>query len=240
MIFRRGFIFQIKRIFKNTSTIVLQNKIKAFTLQLKVLLYYMEKQIDDIKAIREMMEKSSKFLSLSGLAGIFAGSMAIAGAAFAYFYLLQNPAATDFNHWQELIILVADALIVLTLSIGFAIYFSWRKARKRNQKLFNKPTLKTIYNLALPLMAGGIFSIVCLVRGQAEIVASVTLIFYGLGLINASKYTFEEIHYLGILQVILGLLAAIFPCNGLLFWTLGFGLCHIIYGLILYKKYDLK
>ena len=200
----------------------------------------MEKQLEDIKVIREMMEKSSKFLSLSGLSGVLAGITAILGAAFAYFYLLRYPGATDFNHFQEMIILLADALLVLIISIGFGFYFSWKKAKRKNLKLVNKTTLRTIYNLSIPLLTGGIFSLILLFRGNVEIVASTTLIFYGLGLINASRYTFEEIHYLGITEIILGIGAAIFLYNGIVFWTIGFGVCHIVYGTIMYIKYDMK
>ena len=200
----------------------------------------MNKQLEDIKAIREMMEKSSKFLSLSGLSGILAGVFAISGAAFAYFYLLQDPSLTDFNIKQEMFILLADAMLVLFLAIASGIYFSWRKAKKSNQKLFNSITLRTIYNLAIPLIAGGLFSLIFLYRGNIQMVSASTLIFYGLALVNASKYTYTEIHYLGITEIILGLLAALFPYNGILIWTIGFGFCHIIYGAIMYVKYDRK
>ncbi|MDR1160943.1 MAG: hypothetical protein LBK45_01260 [Tannerellaceae bacterium] len=200
----------------------------------------MNKQLEDIKAIREMMEKSTKFISLSGLSGILAGATAILGAAFAYFYLLRDPSLTDYNYMQELMILLADALIVLFLSIGFGIYFSWRKARKNQQSLFNKVTLRTLYNLGLPLLAGGIFCLALLLRGDIRMVIAGTLIFYGIALVNASKYTFDEIHYLGITEIILGIAAAVFVSNGLLFWTIGFGICHIVYGFVMYRKYDLK
>lgn len=200
----------------------------------------MEKQLEDIKAIREMMEKSSKFLSLSGLSGVMAGITAIFGAAFAYFYLLRYPEATDLNHFQEMVILLVDAMLVLVISIGFALYFSWKKAKKKKLKFVNKATLSTIYNLGIPLLTGGIFSLILLFRGNVEIIASTTLLFYGLGLVNASKYTFEEIHYLGITEIILGIGAAIFLYHGIIFWTIGFGVCHIVYGAIMYKKYDLK
>ena len=200
----------------------------------------MEKQLDDLKAIREMMEKSTRFLSLSGLSGIMAGITAIAGAAFAWFYILSNPSATGLDRTQQLTVLLVDAVLVLGISIGFGIYFSATKARKSKQKLFNKVTQKTLYNLSIPLIAGGIFSFICLVRGDVEIIAATTLIFYGLALVNASKYTFDEIHYLGITEIILGIGAAIFLHTGIIFWTVGFGFCHIIYGVILYKKYDLK
>ena len=215
-------------------------EINTLTLQFKVLLYNMEKQIEDIKAIREMMEKSSKFLSLSGLSGVIAGVTAILGAVFGYLLILRNPSETDFNRMQELLILLVDAVVVLTISVSFAFYFSWKKAKKKNIKLINKTAFKTIYNLGIPLLVGGVFSIICLLQGNIELVASTTLIFYGLGLINASKYTYEEIHYLGITEVILGIGAAIFLYHGIIFWTLGFGVCHIIYGLIMYKKYDLN
>jgi len=172
----------------------------------------MEKQLEDLKAIREMMEKSSKYLSLSGMSGILAGFTAIAG----------------------------DALIVLTLSIGYGIYFSWKKARKSNQKLVNKTTLKMLYHLGLPLLTGGVFSLIFLLRGDVEMVASATLIFYGLALINVSKFTFPEVHYLGITEIVLGLLAAMFFYKGIFFWTIGFGFCHILYGFIMYRKYDVK
>jgi len=200
----------------------------------------MEKQLEDLKAIREMMEKSSKFLSLSGLSGVLAGITAIAGAAFAYFYLLQDTAQLQLSRSQQTFILLADAGLVLFISISFGIYFSWKKAKKSNQKLFNKVMLKTLYNLSIPLLVGGIFSLIFLFRGEVEMIASILLIFYGLALVNASKYTFDEIHYLGITEIILGIAAALFLHNGIIFWTIGFGLCHIIYGSIMYKKYDLK
>lgn len=200
----------------------------------------MEKQLEDLKAIREMMEKSTRFLSLSGLSGVVAGITAVAGAVFAWLYVLNNPSDAGLDRYQQMMILLADAMIVLLISVGFLVYFSAKKARKSNQKLFNKVTLKTLYNLSIPLIAGGIFSLVCLYRGDVEIIASVTLIFYGLALVNASKYTYDEIHYLGITEILLGIGAALFMHTGIIFWTIGFGVCHIIYGLILYRKYDLK
>jgi hypothetical protein len=194
----------------------------------------MEKQLEDLKAIREMMEKSSKFLSLSGLAGVSAGVTAIAGAAIAYFYILKE--CTD----NLKILLLVDALIVLVVSICFGFYFSWRKARKNKHKLFNKLAFKTLYNLGVPLVVGGIVSLILIYRNQTDLVAAIMLIFYGLALVNVSKFTFNEVHYLGIAEIVLGIAAALFLYHGLLFWTIGFGFCHIVYGIIMYKKYDLK
>ena len=196
----------------------------------------MKEQLDDLKAIREMMEKSSKFLSLSGLSGIMAGVSAIIGASFAYFYLSQNHQIG----LHQIIILVIVALFVLIAAFSFAVFFSLKKAKKNNQKLFNKLTRRILYNMSIPLVTGGILSLIMIYRGPGEWVAAITLIFYGLSLINASKFMMDEIHYLGITEVVLGILSAIFISHGLLFWTIGFGVCHIIYGAIMYRKYDLS
>ena len=198
------------------------------------------KEVDDIKAIRALMERSSKFLSLSGLSGVVAGAVALLGAAFAYFYLLRDPSATDFNRYQEMLILLADAVVVLVLAVGFGIFFSWRKARRSGEKLSRKIALKTLYNLAIPLVAGGIFCLMLLYRGDLRMAIAGTLVFYGLALVNASKFTLEEIHYLGITEIALGLAAAFSSRYGIIFWSLGFGICHIVYGLIMYFKYDRK
>lgn len=211
------------------------------TLQHKVLYFIvMNKQLDDIKAIREMMEKSTKFLSLSGLSGIVAGVTAVLGAAFAYFYLLRDPSLTGYTKTQEICILFADAIVVLSVSLGAGVFFSWKKAKKVNQKMWNKITRLLVYNMGVPLVTGGIFCLIFLLRGEVEVVTAATLIFYGLALVNASKYTFGEVHYLGLTEIILGLLAAVFTHNGILFWTAGFGICHIIYGYVMYVKYDKK
>ncbi len=200
----------------------------------------MNSQVEDIKVIREMMERSSKFLSLSGLSGVAAGVTAILGAAFAYFYLLRDPGATDYNSFQESLILLADALVVLVLSLGIGFYMSWRKAQRNGAGLFNKVTYRILYSLAVPLVAGGIFCMIYLLKGDIRTVIAATLIFYGLALVNASKYTYGEIHYLGLTEIVLGLLAAVFGRCGLLIWTLGFGVCHVLYGLVMHFKYDAR
>lgn len=185
-----------------------------------------------------MMERSSKFQSLSGLSIVFAGLTACAGAAFAHFYLRCNPLLASANRYPEILILLADAVLVLALAVGVISFFCYKKARRNHQSLFNSVTRRAAYNLWIPLATGGIFSLLFLFRGEIEIVAASTLIFYGLALINASKYTCQEIHYLGIAEIIIGLFAAIILHHGLLWWTIGFGLLHVIFGFLIYIKYD--
>ncbi len=185
-----------------------------------------------------MMERSTKVLSLHGLSGVIAGAAALAGAAFAWVFLLRDPASTDFNTTQEALILFAVAMAVLAVSIAAALGLAMRKAHRVGQKLMNGVTYRILYALALPLVAGGVFCMIYLLRGDVRTVISATLIFYGLALVAASRYTYGEVHYLGLTEIATGLAAALLNRYGIFLWAFGFGVCHIIYGLVMYLKYD--
>lgn len=184
-----------------------------------------------------MMEKSSKFLSFNGLSIVFAGLFAVAGAIFAHLFL-NGFFGSEYNPTQRMMILLADALIVLCLSVGVITFFCWKKAKTNHESLFSSATRRAAYSILLPLFAGGIFSLVFLFRGEIYIVCSATLLFYGIGLVNTSRYTFPELNYLGIIEVILGLLSLLFTGPALCLWAAGFGLFHIIFGLIMYFRHE--
>ena len=184
-----------------------------------------------------MMEKSSKFLSFNGISIVFAGFFAIAGATFAHLFL-SGAFGIEYNWIQEIVVLIIDALLILFLSVCSVTFFCWRKARSNHESLFNSTTRRAAYSLLLPLFAGGIFSLVFLFRGDLYTVYAATLIFYGLGLVNASKYTFSEVNYLGIVMVILGLSAVFLTDLSLYLWAAGFGFFHIIIGLVMYFRYE--
>jgi hypothetical protein len=202
--------------------------------------------IEDIKAIRKLMEESSRFLSLSGLSGVFAGVTAIAGAFFAYFFILDNGSIRYEDYLRDLsadealavrLKLVADAAIVLILSVLFAFYFSIKKAKKDGKNFLSPISRRLLINLLIPLVSGGVFVLVLLLQNYIQLIVPCFLIFYGLALVNAGKFTYGEIFYLGILEIITGLVSAFVPGWGLIFWISGFGLLHIIYGLAMYRKY---
>lgn len=202
---------------------------------------------EDLMAIRNMMERSSKYLSLSGLSGIFAGCCAIAGVAIAYFFILDAGSIEYDEYMRSLgnastlsirIGLLITAVAVLIVAFCGAIFFSVRKAKRKKLQFWNKTTKQLITHLFIPLIAGGLFSLILIYQNNIHLVASTTLIFYGLALVNAGKFTFGEIHYLGLSEIALGLLAGLFMNFGMLFWTLGFGVLHIVYGFAMYLKYD--
>jgi formate/nitrite transporter FocA (FNT family) len=197
----------------------------------------------DLASIRTMMERSAKFLSLSGLSGVLAGVYALVGATAAYFMVHYpispfNYRIYSINEGTTLYKLILIALVVLAASISTGFWLSNRKAKKNGAILWSQTAQKLVVNLCIPLVTGGIFILIMLYTGHFGLAAPASLIFYGLALINASVNTYDEIRYLGFSEIILGLIAAAFPGYGLIFWALGFGVLHIIYGGIMYNKYD--
>lgn len=201
---------------------------------------------EDLQAIREIMERSSKFLSLSGLAGVFAGICALAGAAAAWFFILDSGIVSFSDYVQNQaetaagtgLYLATDALLVLAFAILGAVYFSFRKAKKASLKFWNNSTRRLLFHLMLPLVSGGIIILILIFRNKIDLVVPFMLVFYGLALVNAGKFTFGEIHYLGLTQIALGILAVIFIEHSLIFWTIGFGVMHIVYGTVMYYRHE--
>lgn len=197
----------------------------------------------DIASIRGMMERSSKFISLSGLSGVLAGVYALAGAFIAQ-QLIQfsKPNLThqiESGPTNELVVkLLVVAFAVLILSLGSCIWLTSRKAKKIGAKIWDHSTRLLLINLATPIVTGGIFILILLVHGYYGVIAPACLIFYGLGLINASPNLYDEIRYLGYSEIMLGLISSVIPGYGLLFWLVGFGILHIAYGVLMFRKYD--
>ena len=197
----------------------------------------------DLASIRTMMERSAKFLSLSGLSGVLAGIYALAGATAAY-YIVHYPISPlryriySINEGDTIYKLILVALLVLVASISTGLWLSHKKARKAGTTLWSQTSQKLVVNLSIPLVSGGIFILIMLYTGHFGLAAPACLIFYGLALINASVNTFDEVRYLGFSEIILGLISAIYPGYGLIFWALGFGVLHIVYGAIMYNRYD--
>lgn len=198
---------------------------------------------NDLASIRNIMERSTRFISLSGLSGVLAGIYALAGSVAAYFLLYYPNSPFGFrlhyaNQDEVLAYLLFTAAAVLFLSISTGLYFTMRKAKKAGVRYWDHNARRFLINVSIPLIAGGIVMLIFLYRGYFGIVAPSCLIFYGLALLNGSHHTLGDIRYLGLCELALGLISALLPGYGLLFWGAGFGVLHIIYGLVLYNKYD--
>ncbi|WP_027387078.1 hypothetical protein [Chryseobacterium gregarium] len=197
---------------------------------------------EDLLHIRSMMERSSRFISLSGLSGVVAGLAAVIGAVYVYFVFKRE--GIDYFDGERNIFglsLVKELVLVGTLILLAAVLsgyiFTANKSRRKGLKIWDATTKRLLITFAVPLLAGGIFCLALLFHHLFVFVAPATLVFYGLALVNAERYTLTDIKYLGYCQIVLGLVSLFFLGWGLLFWTIGFGILHIVYGLIMHKKY---
>ena len=204
--------------------------------------------LESLTEIRALMERSSKFISLSGLSGVFAGIFALLGiGALAYRFNLpytlegyQNQALNVYGNPNLPFyrFILADALLVLFFSLTVAVLLTTRRARRNNLLIWDKMARRVIWNMFIPLSAGGIFCLVLLQHGFMELVAPATLLFYGLALLNTSKYTYPDIRYLALSEISLGLVGSFMLGYGLFFWAIGFGVFHILYGTRMWLKYE--
>lgn len=202
---------------------------------------------EDIQAIRKLMEESSRFLSLSGLSGVIAGLSAIAGAILVYFWIPGTGSIHLEDYFTGLAVsrnltirwqLLAVAAVVLLVALSCAFFLSAGRTKKAGKSFWSPASRRMVINLFIPLIAGGLFVIALLMQYFVSLIVPALLIFYGLALVNAGKFTLGEIFYLGILQIITGLLAVFVPGYDLVFWVAGFGVLHIVYGLLMYRKYE--
>lgn len=213
---------------------------------LKVLFMHEQNpHLDALQDIRKMMQRSSRFISLSGLSGVAAGAWALAGAFFAYDWINEYSnqykdqvqfAGPSFQQLKLNLFLLAIA--VLALALVSAFYFTWRRADKSKMPVWDHSMKLLTVNLLVPLITGGLFILAMIQQSNWHFIAPACLIFYGLALVNGSKYTLTDIRYLGFLEIFLGLVNTQFPKLGLYFWATGFGVLHIIYGLIMWWKYE--
>jgi len=203
-----------------------------------------EKEIqNELASIRNLMERSSKFISLSGLSGILAGVYALiaAGLAYSIVYSGSSRIYTTLNLHTDpvpLYNLIAIGVFTLLLSVVTGVILTTKKAKRKGQSVWGKTSQALLFHMATPLVTGGVVILIFLFRGYYGIVGPTSLIFYGLSLVSASNFTFTMVKYLGLCEIILGLIAACLPGYGLLFWAIGFGVLHIVYGSMMYFKYD--
>jgi hypothetical protein len=202
---------------------------------------------EDLKVIKRVMEESSRFLSLSGLSGLFAGIIALAGAGVAVYLLPGGKRLIPGYNFVDMtgaeasslrIALSIVALVVLILALGISVWFSFRKSVKKGLKMWTPVSKRMLINLFVPVVTGGILILILISQHNWLLLVPSMLIFYGLGLVNAGKFTYNEIFWLGNTEILTGLIAATLQSAGLLFWCIGFGVLHIVYGLAMYRKYE--
>jgi len=179
-----------------------------------------QEYMNDLSEIRHMMERSTKFLSLAGWSGIMAGVYALAGS----FVLYRLGAEELLNSPDSIYQVIGIGTLVLILAVSTCIILSYKKAQKNNEVFWNATTRRLVLNMVIPLTTGGLFILILISKeNMIVLMAPLTLIFYGLSLVNASRFTFDELRNMGIIEIILGLLSTVFLNHSLFFWAMGVG-----------------
>jgi hypothetical protein len=210
-----------------------------------------QEPLDTLHDIKKMMEKSSRFISLSGWSGVAAGSCALVGAWFAYQVIHESNSSdlsrTNDAYGRNAGISMTDvignrlftiAILTFVAALVLAFLFTYIRSKKNNISLWGNTSRRLLINVSIPMAVGGIFLLKLIESGAYGLIAPGCLIFYGLALVNGSKYTLGEIRYLGYGQIILGIINCFAIGYGLYFWAIGFGVLHIIYGIIMWNKYE--
>ncbi|HEU4632423.1 MAG TPA: hypothetical protein VFS22_00470 [Flavisolibacter sp.] len=191
--------------------------------------------LESIEDIKRLMHKSSRFISLSGLSGVAAGVCALIASWIAYRKIQQ---AGNGGHESLETQLVMIGAVTFIAALVLAFLFTYVRSRQTGVAIWGYTARRVMINVFVPMLAGGLVIWRMIGFGYYNLVAPVSLIFYGLALINASKFTLNEIRYLGYGQLLLGLLNLWLEGYGLYFWAMGFGVLHILYGLIMWNKYE--
>ncbi len=206
--------------------------------------------LEALQDIRRMMERSSRFISLSGWSGISAGICALAGAWAVHLRLNRNLSDTGLRGGYEYYTRITGILLIRELvwigAITFvaalvsAFLFTYRRSQRNGVPIWDRTVQRLTWNTFMPMLVGGLVILRAMQLGYFELVAPGCLIFYGLALVNASKYTLGEVRYLGYGQLILGIFNLWITHGGLYFWAAGFGILHIVYGTLMWWKYERK
>ncbi|MBX9784847.1 MAG: hypothetical protein K2X48_16275 [Chitinophagaceae bacterium] len=210
--------------------------------------------IETLQDIKNIMNRSSRFISLSGLSGVAAGVCALVGAWFAHGVINSGSTARyPSKHLSDYVLsdsaiptmrafmgdrLFQIAVLTFIAAFGFSFLFTYLRSRKENIPVWGTAARRLMWNVLLPMMVGGIFLLKLIEAGVIGLIAPGCLIFYGLALINGSKFTLGEIRYLGYANVLLGLINCWYPGLGIYFWAMGFGVLHIVYGVVMWNKYE--
>jgi hypothetical protein len=209
-----------------------------------------QESLEALQDIKKMMEQSSRFVSLSGLSGIAAGISALVASFFASKIIFNSTGSNLLRNYEGTITapitvkqfmgskLFTIAIITLVVALSLAFMFTYLRSKKHNIPLWGSTAQRLMINMGIPLLAGGIYIFKLIEQGSFGLIAPGCLIFYGLALVNASKYTLGEIRYLGYCEIALGLLNCFFIGYGLYFWAVGFGILHIGYGFYMWNKYE--
>ncbi len=199
-----------------------------------------QQELETLQDIRKIMERSSRFISLSGWSGIAAGMCALIGAFFAHSVIVSGDHTPEYSMHSEVRTLLLIALLTFIAAFVSAFFFTYLRSKRNNIPIWGTTSKRLMWNACVPMVAGGFLILKMVEMGMGGLIAPACLIVYGISLFSASKQTLDEIKYLGYTEIVLGIISLWNIGHGLIFWAIGFGVMHIIYGVYMWIKYEKK
>ena len=194
--------------------------------------------LKDISEIKNMMNKSSRFNSLSGISGIATGIYAIIGSLIGYQYVTKNNIEISNLDRFHFSLLFADLVLIIFLSLITSLIITRRKVKVDGISSGSILTKKMLSNFLIILIPSTIYVLILILNHDFVGAGSLMLFFYGASLINASHNTLEEIKTLGLIEIVLGILIILIPAFAFWIWLIGAGIIHVIFGLYMYFKHE--
>ena len=184
-----------------------------------------DRAMDNLRFIRETMERSKVFTSVPGYGGALMGATAIGAAIVAHHQPL-------IGNW--LIVWLVEA----ALAFAVGLFALWQKSKNSGESLVSVPARKFASAFAPPIIAGVVLTALFYYRGFFEFLPCAWLTLYGTAVVTGGAYSVRIVPVVGWIFVALGAVAAFAPASwGNVLMALGFGVLHIVFGLIVARRY---
>ena len=180
---------------------------------------------DDLRFIRDTMERSAAFTAVSGWGQVLLGTTAIGAAVLA------NRQTSPFG-WLR--VWLAEGMLAMAIAL---LACTW-KANRRGLPLFSGPARKVALGLAPPLVAGAFLTFLLVRSGLESALPALWLLLYGAGIITGGAFSVPIVPVMGLGFMLIGGLTVLGPASwGNWFLAAGFGGLHIIFGLLIARRH---
>lgn len=184
-----------------------------------------DRAMDNLRYIRETMERASSFTAVPGWGQVAIGSTALVTAYIA-------TRQTSPTAWLE--IWIAEGMIAFLIA-GWTMD---RKARALKVPLLSGPGQKVAFSLTPPIFVGGVLTVVLYRMGLTGIIPGVWLLLYGTGVVTGGMFSVRVVPVMGLCFMLLGAVALFCPPGwGNIFMAAGFGGLHILFGVIIARRH---
>jgi len=181
--------------------------------------------MDNLRFIRETMERAGAFTAVPGWGGFATGVSALAATVFA---ARQSSAGAWLAIW----------LIEGVFAIALGAWTMKRKADSAQLPLLSAPGRRFLLSFAPPLLVGALLTLVLYEAGLTRVIPGTWLLLYGTGVVTGGAYSVRVVPLMGMCFMLVGAVALFCPFSwGTALLGVGFGGLHVVFGIIIARRY---